>query len=210
MRYRRRALHERDASRLQSIPNFAVPEIIVAGEDGVVTGRPPSEGPFSPSPTSDPFGPASPSSPISSRISRPAWDQSQLGASNIITTRTPTSGLRNRAESKPPSPSSPSSGVDLALPDRQWDLDHRPQHQQQQQQQQEQQPRGSSSSYGSPSNSNRNRNHNRASSELSSRTGEGSLSRQSVLEVLDSSAWGDSIRRSFSVRRPSRGDHHAP
>lgn len=33
-----------------------------------------------------------------------------------------------------------------------------------------------------------------------------SVSAQDVLEVLDNSAWGESIRRSFSMRRPSRED----
>jgi voltage-dependent calcium channel len=32
------------------------------------------------------------------------------------------------------------------------------------------------------------------------------VSAQDVLEVLDNSAWGESIRRSFSMRRPSRDD----
>ncbi|KAJ9647844.1 calcium channel protein [Coniosporium tulheliwenetii] len=32
------------------------------------------------------------------------------------------------------------------------------------------------------------------------------VSAQDVLEVLDNSAWGESIRRSFTVRRPSQGD----
>ena len=33
-----------------------------------------------------------------------------------------------------------------------------------------------------------------------------SVSAQDVLEVLDNSAWGESIRRSFTMRRPSRDD----
>ncbi|KAI9677265.1 MAG: calcium channel protein [Trizodia sp. TS-e1964] len=33
------------------------------------------------------------------------------------------------------------------------------------------------------------------------------VSAQDVLEVLDNSAWGESIRRSFTARRPSRSDH---
>ncbi|KAL3427803.1 calcium channel subunit cch1 [Phlyctema vagabunda] len=32
------------------------------------------------------------------------------------------------------------------------------------------------------------------------------VSAENVLEVLDNSAWGESIRRSFTMRRPSRGD----
>lgn len=39
----------------------------------------------------------------------------------------------------------------------------------------------------------------------SSRRGS-SVSAENVLEVLDNSAWGESIRRSFTMRRPSRGD----
>ncbi|KAI9882279.1 MAG: hypothetical protein M1823_005974 [Watsoniomyces obsoletus] len=263
MRYRRRTLHDREASRLQTIPHFAVPEIVVAGEDGIVTGRPPSDGQFfSISPTtSDPFGPStststststSPAAHMSSRISRPAWDESQLGgatSSLIITPRTPTTsstgmGLRNRAESKPPSPSSPSSGVDLAMPDRQWDLDHRSPPPSQSEYESPSGNRGSiHGSDESPSNRIGPRNRNRASSSAlggpshrpvsgsrsgsglglspgsssgserrqgprageGARSGSGSISRQSVLEVLDQSAWGESIRRNFSVgRRPSR------
>jgi hypothetical protein len=38
----------------------------------------------------------------------------------------------------------------------------------------------------------------------SSRRGS-AVSAENVLEVLDNSAWGESIRRSFTMRRPSRG-----
>ncbi len=35
--------------------------------------------------------------------------------------------------------------------------------------------------------------------------GDSNVSAQDVLEVLDNSAWGESIRRSFTMRRPSSG-----
>ena len=41
-------------------------------------------------------------------------------------------------------------------------------------------------------------------SNQSSRRGS-AVSAENVLEVLDNSAWGESIRRSFTMRRPSRG-----
>jgi hypothetical protein len=42
---------------------------------------------------------------------------------------------------------------------------------------------------------------------MGGRSREGSsVSAQDVLEVLDNSAWGESIRRSFTMRRPSRDD----
>lgn len=44
-----------------------------------------------------------------------------------------------------------------------------------------------------------------ANSAHSSRRGS-AVSAENVLEVLDNSAWGESIRRSFTMRRPSRGD----
>jgi hypothetical protein len=43
-------------------------------------------------------------------------------------------------------------------------------------------------------------------SATSSRRGS-AVSAENVLEVLDNSAWGESIRRSFTMRRPSRGDN---
>ncbi|TVY82801.1 Calcium-channel protein cch1 [Lachnellula suecica] len=43
----------------------------------------------------------------------------------------------------------------------------------------------------------------------SSRRGSG-VSAENVLEVLDNSAWGESIRRSFTMRRPSKGDRPGP
>jgi len=42
------------------------------------------------------------------------------------------------------------------------------------------------------------------SSNASSRRGS-AVSAENVLEVLDNSVWGESIRRSFTMRRPSRG-----
>jgi hypothetical protein len=39
----------------------------------------------------------------------------------------------------------------------------------------------------------------------SSRRGSG-VSAENVLEVLDNSAWGESIRRSFTTRRPDKGE----
>lgn len=44
-----------------------------------------------------------------------------------------------------------------------------------------------------------------ANSAATSRRGS-AVSAENVLEVLDNSAWGESIRRSFTMRRPSRGD----
>jgi hypothetical protein len=44
-----------------------------------------------------------------------------------------------------------------------------------------------------------------AGSAHSSRRGS-AVSAENVLEVLDNSAWGESIRRSFTMRRPSRGE----
>ena len=44
-----------------------------------------------------------------------------------------------------------------------------------------------------------------AGSAHSSRRGS-SVNAENVLEVLDNSAWGESIRRSFTMRRPSRGE----
>lgn len=44
-----------------------------------------------------------------------------------------------------------------------------------------------------------------AGSAHSSRRGS-AVSAENVLEVLDNSAWGESIRRSFTMRRPDRGD----
>lgn len=43
------------------------------------------------------------------------------------------------------------------------------------------------------------------SSAGSSRRGS-AVDAENVLEVLDNSAWGESIRRSFTMRRPSRGE----
>jgi voltage-dependent calcium channel len=45
-----------------------------------------------------------------------------------------------------------------------------------------------------------------AGSAHSSRRGS-AVNAENVLEVLDNSAWGESIRRSFTMRRPSRGEH---
>ncbi|RDW94337.1 calcium channel protein BcCCH1 [Coleophoma crateriformis] len=47
-----------------------------------------------------------------------------------------------------------------------------------------------------------------ANSAHSSRRGS-AVSAENVLEVLDNSAWGESIRRSFTMRRPSKADHGA-
>jgi hypothetical protein len=44
-----------------------------------------------------------------------------------------------------------------------------------------------------------------AGSAQSSRRGS-AVSAENVLEVLDNSAWGESIRRSFTMRRPNAGD----
>lgn len=44
-----------------------------------------------------------------------------------------------------------------------------------------------------------------ANSASTSRRGS-AVSAENVLEVLDNSAWGESIRRSFTMRRPSRGE----
>lgn len=47
------------------------------------------------------------------------------------------------------------------------------------------------------------------SSVASSRRGS-AVSAENVLEVLDNSAWGESIRRSFTLKRPPKDRHEAP
>ena len=162
---------------MQTVPSFAVPEIVVAGEDGVISAQSPSSDPPTPS--------------ISHGLPS-AWHSHV--ASSIDTGVAYSGQLRHRAESRPPSPSSPTT------PGLRPSMDLRRE--------------GSGSSYSSHSSHSRSRSHSHSASpgdDLQQSYGANTMStgsdepgrRQNVLEVLDNSAWGESMRRSFTLRRPS-------
>ena len=202
---------------MRTLPNFAVPEIVVAGEDGVVSVRPRSEEVSSAS-----------GSMVSSRISRPARSQSPPMTSSLIIDTGSPSGLRHHrsesiSSSTSSSPGRPSSGVDWSfLPGRRrrqrrrrWTssddvvvvlgrTDHPS-------------PNRHESSNNDDDDDDDHHHHHRGhgrhatvGTNLSSvgdgLVDHGTLSRQNVLDVLDHSAWGESIRRSFTLRRSSHDD----
>ena len=178
----RSRLDFRHSARMVNIPQFAVPEIFVDDQDADIDVSPQSD-------TFPPSVPLKDGSPTGTR-GRPSLDVG--GRPSLDTT-----GLRHRGDSVSGSPSrssqgsgshispqlspnrlghSPSPSADITL---QWEYDG---------------PGGSTSPIG-------------GLSPVGGRSRAGSsVDRQNVLDVFDNSAWGESIRRSFTLsRRATRG-----
>lgn len=185
----RSRLDFRHSARMVNIPQFAVPEIFVDDGDVDVDLSPQTDtfpGPPPGVPPKDSSSPQSRSRGPSISQGRPSLD---------------TSGLRHRGDTGSPSRSSRSGSASPQL------SPHRPGH-------------SPSHSYGhSPSHSGDSAlqwGYDGAGSDLSpmggnspvggrSRAGS-AVDRQNVLDVFDNSAWGESIRRSFTLsRRATRG-----
>ena len=179
----RSRLDLRHSARMVTIPQFTVPEIFVDDQEIV-------------SPTIDNFSPsvASPTSVLGANISPVNDERGRRPSSDA-------SGLRQRTDSRAPSPSrsdrsySVSPQVSPHRPSQSMNRPslsvHRPSHS------------GGSSLGGSSGfqwTLDDTSDLGQARPQLRSRAGS-SVNRQDVLQVFDESAWGESIRRSFTLRR---------
>lgn len=208
-RYLRRNLRSRRPSRTQTIPDFSVPEIVIAGEDGVISERPPS--------VDTPM--------IPSMESRQGLQLSHVRIGSIDSGVSSGSQLRNRSPSSPTrrmdrdlEGGSPIStrwhgreGSDVDLDDQLRDDDRRPSFNLNR-------PKLTFNLVEDEEDGDQQQRRARATSSAASRSGSASVAasrdeeqsmnerrRQNVLDVLDNSAWGESIRRtSSSLRRPER------
>ncbi|KAI9821998.1 MAG: calcium channel protein [Phylliscum demangeonii] len=232
MRYRQR----QHASRLQSVPTFAVPEIIVAGEDGVISEpHAPDGGSFPAADAQDSLGARPSSSSLSSSPSshasgRSAWQSHHPQSSSLDVSVGANVQLRNRTGSMPSAPIGPDArlgprthltatlspyrgvgggggggggggaasvdaGTTGAGPSPAGEPGSRTS------------SHGDGGSYAGGSRSGGG-GHSPRPSVSGGGDGDGDEQQQRlrVLDMLDHSAWGASIRRSVSVRRLSRED----